>query len=421
MKQSGHVPVAAPDFGCNPRMSHPTSARFAAAPARILPERAPPPIAGAEARRRRIVFLARDLDTLRACCGSLIATLKSRGDAILCLADAAHSDYAMALRQMGIEVETLAKCGTGLALRAPRLDVRALRVRLAEWRADVAVCVGLSASAAGALAAREAKVGRVVTLLKEGAEFGSGVGVGLRARLGGSRHQLRDALQSCHAAVIYGRTAAAQHGHPGLPTAHLELCSVPGAGVDLTEYAETALPPIGQGIVFLMLAPLRNCRGVLDFAKAARLLRGRGAHARFVLAGEEDRGAGGVPVAELRAFKDSLDYVGAPVDTAALLRACHVFVQPAYAEPTGSEVLEAMATGRPVIATIGHRWQEAVDERVNGILIPAQDATALAEAMQSLLRRPDLIPAMARASRLKAERRYDQAMIDRSIVAVLDA
>jgi glycosyltransferase involved in cell wall biosynthesis len=58
-----------------------------------------------------------------------------------------------------------------------------------------------------------------------------------------------------------------------------------------------------------------------------------------------------------------------------------------------------------------------VDERVNGCFAAPRDVDGLAEAMESFLKRPDLIPAMARASRAKAERfstagSVRQAMLD---------
>jgi hypothetical protein len=44
----------------------------------------------------------------------------------------------------------------------------------------------------------------------------------------------------------------------------------------------------------------------------------------------------------------------------------------------------------------------------------------LTTAMESFLKRPDLIPSMARASRLKAERRFDVKTVNAKILKVLD-
>jgi glycosyltransferase involved in cell wall biosynthesis len=70
-------------------------------------------------------------------------------------------------------------------------------------------------------------------------------------------------------------------------------------------------------------------------------------------------------------------------------------------------VLEALATGRPVITTDAPGCRETVVSGRNGLLVPPRDADALYEAMVSLLHRPELLPDMADASRRVAEEKYD--------------
>ena len=51
--------------------------------------------------------------------------------------------------------------------------------------------------------------------------------------------------------------------------------------------------------------------------------------------------------------------------------------------------------------------------------VPVADVDKLASAMLSFLKRPDLLPAMARASRLKAERRFDERTVNRTLLAAI--
>ena len=83
------------------------------------------------------------------------------------------------------------------------------------------------------------------------------------------------------------------------------------------------------------------------------------------------------------------------------------------------DVTFSLTRGRPVIASALAGCRDAVDERVNGILVAPGDTAALSAAIESVLKRPDLIPAMSRASRLKAERRFDVAEVNRSVLAVM--
>ena len=110
-----------------------------------------------------------------------------------------------------------------------------------------------------------------------------------------------------------------------------------------------------------------------------------------------------INAAELARHPD-VEYLGVAIDIPSCCKQCHVFVYPSYAEGMPQPLLEAMAAGRPIVTTNIPGCRETVDERVNGCLVAPRDAEALADAMESFLRRPDLIPAMARASRAKAER-----------------
>ena len=76
-------------------------------------------------------------------------------------------------------------------------------------------------------------------------------------------------------------------------------------------------------------------------------------------------------------------------------------------------------SGVPIITTDARGCRETVDERVNGCLVPIGDANALAEAINSFLRRPDLLPAMARASRQKAIRLFDVEIVTRDMLGIL--
>jgi len=82
---------------------------------------------------------------------------------------------------------------------------------------------------------------------------------------------------------------------------------------------------------------------------------------------------------------------GARNDIPEILRALTVFVLPSQAEGISNTILEAMATGLPVIATRVGGNPELVDEGKTGLLVPAQDALALAEAMSRYVDNAELI------------------------------
>ncbi len=98
----------------------------------------------------------------------------------------------------------------------------------------------------------------------------------------------------------------------------------------------------------------------------------------------------------------------------ALYASASIFCLPTRIEPFGIAFVEAMHAGLPVVGTRVGAVPDMVREGVNGLLVPPGDIDALHSALDSLLRAPDSLPAMGRASRERAARHYNwQAVGDR--------
>jgi glycosyltransferase involved in cell wall biosynthesis len=85
----------------------------------------------------------------------------------------------------------------------------------------------------------------------------------------------------------------------------------------------------------------------------------------------------------------------------------HVYVGPTRFESSGLHLQEAMAAGRPVIASDVGPIPEFVRHGETGWLVPRDDADALADAILTALRNPDQREAFAREGRRLAERMFD--------------
>src|SRR5207249_7582327 len=99
-------------------------------------------------------------------------------------------------------------------------------------------------------------------------------------------------------------------------------------------------------------------------------------------------------------------FLGHRADVADLLVAMEVFILPSEAEDFGRVLLEAMATGRPVVATDAGGVPEVVEANVTGLLVEPADPVALAEAISTLLIDSDRAQAMGRAGRQRVEKYF---------------
>ncbi|MEP6937118.1 MAG: glycosyltransferase family 4 protein [Chthoniobacterales bacterium] len=96
----------------------------------------------------------------------------------------------------------------------------------------------------------------------------------------------------------------------------------------------------------------------------------------------------------------------------AKLRDCDLFVLASVTDRLGASdifptvILEAMSAGKPVVSTSLAGIPEAVADRVTGLLVPPGDDAALAEALDTLIRNPELRSDYGRAGRIRVEREF---------------
>jgi sugar transferase (PEP-CTERM/EpsH1 system associated) len=113
-------------------------------------------------------------------------------------------------------------------------------------------------------------------------------------------------------------------------------------------------------------------------------------------------------------------------DVADVMRGLNCFVLPSLAEGISNTILEAMATGLPVIATAVGGNAELVDSGRTGELVPSDDVDAMATALVRLAKGPARAAAMGQAGRAEIEARFSlramvaayQGLYDRQLAAV---
>ncbi len=195
-----------------------------------------------------------------------------------------------------------------------------------------------------------------------------------------------------------------------------------GSGVDTERFFPTSETRSGPPVI-LMASRLLWDKGVQEFVTTAEKLKRQGVMARFLLVGEPDSGnPRAVPqklVEEWRR-KGVVELLGQRNDMPDLLRSTSVAVLPTYYEGLPLFLLEAMASGVPVVTTDIPGCRVAVEDGINGLLVPPRNEEALAEAIKRLLADPDLRARMGRAGRQRALSFFDQRIILRQWLKVYE-
>jgi glycosyltransferase involved in cell wall biosynthesis len=193
---------------------------------------------------------------------------------------------------------------------------------------------------------------------------------------------------------------------------------VNGSGVNLRRF--TKLPFPGR-FTFLMIARLLKSKGVMEYLEAAKIVKQQYPIADFLLVGAMEKMQDSLNDQQLRPYiaRGIVSWYGDTKDVRPFLARCSVYVLPSWREGTPRTVLEAMASGRPVITTDVPGCRETVINGRNGFLVPAQNAAALAEKMIWMLQHPKAVRKMGEESLNICRQKYDVRKVNRKMMETM--
>ncbi len=171
----------------------------------------------------------------------------------------------------------------------------------------------------------------------------------------------------------------------GIPPDRLTI--VPGA-TNVDQFKPTqAIGALRDPSRLLYHGRVDQRKGVLDFVRAGRQLLDAGESVRLIISGiGPDAEAARRLVSELE-MTEQTDFLGAvPYDEAARVYAQgDLFISPTYAEGFSNTILEAMASGLPIVSTRTVGVVDCLEDEVNAALVEPGDVNALTQATQRML------------------------------------
>jgi glycosyltransferase involved in cell wall biosynthesis len=201
----------------------------------------------------------------------------------------------------------------------------------------------------------------------------------------------------------------------GFPPERIAL--IPGSGVDIVHLQPQPEPdgPPTVGFVGRLLAD----KGIRTLIEALRIVRSKIPDARLVVAGTPDpANPASIPERELAQWRrePGITFLGHVTDIASVWARAHIAVLPSRREGFPKSLLEAAACGRAMVATDVPGCREIVIPDETGLLVPSDDAAALAQAIQTLLASPELRKRMGATARRLAETRFSTEAIGSATV-----
>lgn len=192
---------------------------------------------------------------------------------------------------------------------------------------------------------------------------------------------------------------------------------VHGSGVNVARFT---VAPVPSQKAVLYVGRLIADKGVREYLDMCVRLKKRDNAVRCLLVGPFDTNPSAITPKELKPYIDAgVEYFGEQKDVRPYMSMCTVYVLPSYHEGTPKTVLEAMATGRPIVTTDAPGCRETVTDGVNGRLVAVRDVDALVRAVSEILYNPDIAASYGRESRRLAEEKFDVVKVNKDIMKIM--
>ena len=186
---------------------------------------------------------------------------------------------------------------------------------------------------------------------------------------------------------------------------------LPGSGVNLESHPVLPYIP-GDEVRFLFIARLLKEKGIELYLSAAERIAEKYPNVMFHICGgcDDPKYLESVKAAELGGH---VRYHGEQKDMLPFFQMAHCVVHPSYyPEGMSNVLLEASASGRPIIATDRSGCRETVEPGISGYLIPIKDADALVQAIEDFMNLTwEARMQMGQAGRKKMELEFDRRIV----------
>ena len=200
-----------------------------------------------------------------------------------------------------------------------------------------------------------------------------------------------------------------------------QIFLIPGSGVDSRELLP--LPEPDGPLTIAYVGRLLADKGVRELARAHALLVRRGVNVRLLIAGDADpANPASIPLEEIEAWRaqPGIELLGHVADIRQVWAEAHIAVLPSRREGLPKSLLEAAACGRPIVATDVPGCREIARAGLNALLVPPDDAVALADAIERLAADPALRARFGSAGRQLVEDNFSSEQIGRDVVTLYD-
>lgn len=349
----------------------------------------------------KILFLANDSGGLFNFRKEMVETLLQHNNVVyLCFPFLEHVDDFRKMGCMLIECTALDRRSTN-----PLKDLSLLRFYrriLVDIKPDIVLSYTIKPNVYGGIACQQKKVPYISNVTGLGTTIENG---GLISQVSIQLYKL--GLRKANCVFFQNKDNEALFIKSKIVKTHTRV--IPGSGVNLGNHSYEPYPS-SDGNRFLFVGRIMKDKGIEELLEAASILHQENQAIMIDVVGYSDEDY----TKELSKAERSgaIVFHGLQSNVHDFYKRCHCCVLPSYHEGTANVMLEASATGRPVITTRVPGCKETFDEEITGFGCEAKSTSSLLQAMRRFIALPyEKRAQMGRAARAKMEREYDRQIV----------
>lgn len=232
-----------------------------------------------------------------------------------------------------------------------------------------------------------------------------------------NRERLRVDPELCKRVIAVSESVKAELiGHLPEKTAH---CTIIHSGVDVPQSPPdycildtNRIPVVGTA------SPLEEIKGLPYFLRAAQEVHRHQPNVEFLISGAGPEEHNLRQLAQQLNLSDHVTFVPNLLDFSMSIKAMDLFCLPSLRQGLGTNMLEAMALGKPVIASGVGGIYSVVQDQQTGIIVPPSDSHRMAQEILTLLNNPIRARSLGAAGRRVVQEQFNVQFMLRKTIQV---
>lgn len=194
---------------------------------------------------------------------------------------------------------------------------------------------------------------------------------------------------------------------------------LPGAGVNLIENAYEEFPKQKEKSNILFVGRIEEDKGIKELLQAAQILNEKNAKVQFTFVGDYELGF--KEYVEQIEIPSNISMEGWKSDVHSYMKEADAIILPSYHEGMANVLLEAAATGRPILASNIHGCIESFEEGVTGFGFARKSVEEIVSVVEKFINLSWYDKKnMGKAGRQRMECRFDRGIVVNEFIKVIE-